>query len=261
MKTWRVWSIVVVLFTALWVPACNNDDDENARLKVLLTDSPGNYEEVNIDIQDVQINRTTASGSGWESIDLEQKGVYNLLDLTNGLDTLLGSLLLPAGNLAQIRLVLGTANSVKVDGEVYDLATPSAQQSGLKININQTLLEGITYELVLDFDVARSVVERGNNTYLLKPTIRSFVEATCGAVKGSILPIVAMPTVYALEGTDTIGSTLPDELGHFMLRGIPPGVYTITFDPVTGYAQKTIDDVSVAAGIATNLGTVNIDQE
>lgn len=244
-----------------WLISCDNDDDEKARLEVLLTDSPGNFEEVNIDIQDVQVNRTTSTASGWESIDLDDKGVYNLLDLTNGLDTLLGSILLPAGTVRQIRLVLGTLNTVKVDGQTYDLSTPSAQQSGLKININQTLAEGITYRLVLDFDVARSIVERGNNSYLLKPLIRSFVEATSGAVKGNVIPVDANPAIYALDGTDTLGTTLPDAEGFFMLRGLPAGVYTVSFAPVSGYVPKAIEDVGVTAGSATNLGTVTIEPE
>src|ERR1051325_8118562 len=86
--------------------SCGNDD-HTARLQVKLTDSPGDYQEVNIDIQGVEVNSEEGvQTSGWRALDVE-KGIYNLLELTNGLDTLLGSAVLPAGRISQIRLILG----------------------------------------------------------------------------------------------------------------------------------------------------------
>jgi hypothetical protein len=69
------------------------------------------------------------------------------LDFTNGLDTLLGSTVLPAGKISQMRLVLGSRNTVNIDGTISDLKTPSAQQSGLKFKIDATLKAGITYDV------------------------------------------------------------------------------------------------------------------
>ncbi len=92
-------------------------------MEVRLTDSPGDYQEVNIDIQDVQVNPET-SESGWQSLNIK-KGIYNLLNLANGLDTLLGIALLPVGHLSQIRLVLGTNNTLKMNDQIIALTTPS----------------------------------------------------------------------------------------------------------------------------------------
>src|SRR5690349_4650863 len=142
----------LVLSVALVVALISCDSDEkNARLQVWLTDAPGDYEEVNIDIQGVEIHSSESdNGKGWKSLDVKS-GVYNLLELTNGLDTLIGELVLPAGKVSQIRLVLGDDNSIKVGGQVYDLSTPSAQQSGLKLQVHETLAEGVTYKILLDF--------------------------------------------------------------------------------------------------------------
>lgn len=243
----------------LMVSACS--DEDKAKIEVRLTDAPGDYEEVNIDIQDVQINRTEGTSTGWESIDIDNKGVYNLLDLTNGLDTLLGTLSLPAGRISQVRLVLGSNNSVKVSGSVKELTTPSAQQSGLKINLQQTLNEGVTYSILLDFDVARSIVARGNQTYSLKPVIRAIVEATSGGIRGEISPVEANPAVYAINGTDTVGTTFPDAEGKFLLRGILGGTYKVSFVPKSGYLTKTVENVVVTSGSVNNLGTVVIDPQ
>jgi hypothetical protein len=50
-------------------------------------------------------------------------------------------------------LLLGDdKNTVVVGDKTYDLKTPSAQQSGLKLKINQTLV-AVTYEFIFDFDV------------------------------------------------------------------------------------------------------------
>ena len=85
--------------------------------------------------------------SGWDTVKNINAGIYNLLDFTNGLDTLLGSTVLPAGKISQMRLVLGSRNTVNIDGTISDLKTPSAQQSGLKFKIDATLKAGITYDV------------------------------------------------------------------------------------------------------------------
>lgn len=187
------------LLAGLWM-ACDNND-QTATLKVKLTDAPGDYEEVNIDIQGIEIN-SNEGNSGWVSLDVPKKGVYNILELSGGLDTLLAQQELPAGRVSQIRLLLGSDNSIKVNGETKPLSTPSAQQSGLKLNLQQELLEGVVYTITLDFDAARSIVRRGNGTYSLKPIIRALKEATSGAIKGTVSPLDASPAVYAISGTD-----------------------------------------------------------
>jgi len=159
----------VSLSLLLFVASCSKDSSQTATLQVRLTDAPGDYQEVNIDIDSVKVSSSNTSGSNssWVGLDVK-KGVYNLLDLTNGLDTLLGTTVLPAGKITQLRLVLGSNNTVKVAGQSYPLSTPSAQQSGLKILINTTLSAGVTYKITLDFDAARSIVVTGNSNYILK---------------------------------------------------------------------------------------------
>ena len=92
-------SIIGVLIVSILVLACGNED-QKARLEVRLTDSPGDYEQVNIDIRKIEVHTNT---SNWVTYDVNA-GVYNLLELANGLDTLLASFELPPGKLSQIRL-------------------------------------------------------------------------------------------------------------------------------------------------------------
>lgn len=246
-----------LLLSIFWL-ACS-EDNQTAKLEVRLTDAPGDYEQVNIDIQSVEINSGDGN-SGWTTLDVKS-GVYNILELTNGLDTLLATAELPAGQISQIRLILGNNNSVKVNGETKPLSTPSAQQSGLKLNLNATLVEGITYTITLDFDAARSIVAKGNGTYSLKPVIRAIETSTSGAIKGIVTPLEAAPAVFAIVGTDTVATAYTDDAGKFMLRSLPAGSYTVSFDPKTGYIPQQKENVSVTLGNVTDLGSVTIVKE
>ena len=237
---------------ALLLINCSNEN--TARVEVRLTDSPGDYEELKVDIQGVQVNNSNEN-SGWISLDIEE-GVYDILKLSNGIDTLLGAIELPVGRVEQIRLILGANNSVKIDGQTHDLSTPSAQQSGLKLNVHAELIEGITYEILLDFDAARSVVNRGNGIYSLKPVIRVLNEVTSGAISGMVSPADATPAVYAIAGSDTVGTAFADDTGKFLVRGIPAGSYTVSIVPGETYEPVLKTDVIVTVGSVTDLGVI-----
>lgn len=251
--------LATAIFIGMNVSCSKDSTQQPAHLQVTVTDSPGDYQEVNIDIQDVQVNSDSSSG-GWKSLTVV-KGIYNLLKLTNGLDTLLGKGDLPAGKLTQLRLVLGTNNTIKIADQVYNLTTPSAQQSGLKILLNTTLQAGITYKVTLDFDAARSIVSTGSGAFILKPVIRSSTQAESGAISGTVTPVASTPAVYAIIGSDTIATTFADQTsGKFLLNALSAGTYTVSFVPKTGYQSKTVDTVKVTVGNVTNMGTVTISQ-
>lgn len=250
-------NILSLVFLSLVWLGCSSDSPKS-RLEVALTDSPGDYEEVNIDIQRVEVHRAEGNqNSGWVVLDINE-GVYDILKLTNGLDTLLGAVDLPSGRVSQIRLILGSNNTLKVAGEVKPLATPSGQQSGLKLNVQTDLTGGVTYRITLDFDAARSIVSKGNGEYSLKPVIRAVTEAMSGAIKGHVAPVEATPAVFAIQGTDTVATAFTDSVGYFLLRGIPPGTYKVTFEPKAGYLPQQKTDVGVTIGNATDLGLIQI---
>jgi hypothetical protein len=250
------WMAIACLGFAL--TACDSDE-KNARLQVWLTDAPGDYEAVNIEVIGVEVHVGEGEGeSGWKSLDTET-GIYNLLDLTNGLDTLLGEIEIPAGKISQIRLKLGNENSIQVDGEEYDLSTPSAQQSGLKLQVHETLSAGITYKILLDFDVARSIVVTGNETYKLKPVIRTITKAADGAIKGKVNPKESTPAVYAIVDLDTVATTFADSTGAFLLRGLSGGTYNVSIVPNSSYQPVLKENVSVSIGTVTDLGVIEME--
>lgn len=252
-------SMVIASLLFAIVISCDSENS-NARLEVYLTDAPGDYEKVFVDIRSVAVHGSEEDGgSGWKELTVEP-GQYDLLELTNGLDTLLGSIELPPGKISQIRLKLGSENTLVVGGKTHELKTPGGMQSGIKVLVNTVLTEGITYKIILDFDVARSVVEKGNGTYALKPVIRAITNPMDGAIAGTIYPPSATPAVYAIAGIDTVGSVYTDDAGRFLIRGLAAGTYTVAASPNEQFDSKIFDDVNVSVGLITDLGTISLSE-
>ena len=252
-----IFKLSSLLLIAVMIFVACNKDEATTTFNVRLTDAPADYDEVNIDVQSVLIHWATDADEDWMELENIEAGVYNLLEFSNGMDMLLASAELPEGQISQMRLILGDNNTIVVDGQTIDLTVPSSAESGLKFNIHVQLEAGVTYTMWIDFDAGRSIVSQGNGTYHLQPVLRTFTEATSGAIKGAVLPIEAKPHVMAIMGEDTLG-TITDDEGNFMIGGVVEGVYKLVFTPVEGFDEKVIESVDVVNGEATDMGTVEI---
>lgn len=255
MKKMNLKSILVLFMGVVLFVSCSDDDNNDnsaegsSRMSVKLVDAPGDYDAVNIDVQDVVIKY---EGDETEyHVGEVDAGIYDLLELTGGQSANLAvNEEIPAGDISQIRLVLGTENTVVIDGETMNLQTPSAQQSGLKINLNETLEEGILYEYVLDFDVEASIVEQGNGGYLLKPVIRASKLAVSGIISGTVIPSATQTLVTATSADgNVVVSTYTDTNGNYILYGLPEGSYTLTFTPEISLGLE----VQVLEGIEVDI--------
>lgn len=165
---WMATAIVMMLLLA----SCTEDDTKPGAttFNLRMTDAPmAHVQQVNIDLKTIIVTTDSTRDS---TVLTTNAGVYNLLDYQGDLDTLIGSAIIQALRVEQIRLVLGDNNSVMVDSVLYDLKTPSAQQSGLKINLHADISNVDVYNVLIDFDAEASVVEQGNGGYSLKPVIK-----------------------------------------------------------------------------------------
>ncbi len=260
MKLLKSLGTIAIIALAFVFIQCSDDNVKlTTPVKIRLTDAPAQYDKVNIDIQAIQFHSSNdeSSEDGWTEMNLLNPGVYDLLQFNNGLDTLLVDQDMPSGTVSQMRLILGENNSVVINGISYDLDTPSAQTSGLKFQIHDDFIAGIEYKLWIDFDAARSIVATGNGKYKLKPVIRTFNEATTGAISGSINPAEALPTIHAIIGLDTI-STIAEVNGDFLIKGLQAGTYKLDLIPIDGYSEKEIEGIEVNNGTVTNAGTIEI---
>ncbi|HRH61217.1 MAG TPA: DUF4382 domain-containing protein, partial [Chitinophagaceae bacterium] len=179
----------------------------------------------------------------WITLNISA-GVYDLLTLRNGAETLLAqSSNLPAGAIDKIEITLGNNNSVIVNGVTFPLQLSS--------NIVEIEMNGDDWEefmpghsrLWLDFDVAASVIEI-NGSFELHPVLRFFNEKETGEIEGKVTPAEAAAIIKIYNSTDT-ATALPDKEGEFKIRGLKPGTYTLFADASNGYADKTFTNVII----------------
>lgn len=257
-----IFALSTLIITAITFSACSTDSSPGTgTLKVSLTDAPANYEEVNIEITQVLVNQDEDAeepeNDGEENINEEESGWYsimedsisvNLLDYQNGTVLDLGETQLEAGMYNQIRLILGDNNTVVIDGETFALTTPSAQQSGYKLNVDADVEEGQVYDLVIDFDASQSIVATGSGAYILNPVLRTVDLEEQASISGTVLPLEAEPFVYAIAGEDTTG-TQPDDNGNFQLIGLEEGTYNVWFNPTNdAFADSLVEGIELEEG-------------
>lgn len=265
---------LMTLLVAAGFTSCSDDDSNKsegtAQVAVKLTDAPGDYEAVFVDVEDVLIKlesdtavetsaETETEDEGWVSLGNVEPQRVNLLDLTGGITQLLGEAEIPAGYMHEMRLVLGDNNTVKikdVENEIL-LDTPSAQQSGLKVKVDQELNADTYYTFILDFDVDKSVVTQGNGGYSLKPVLRLAVEENAGSIAGTVTPSTD-PVLIQAQGAEVTASAYANAEGKFQLHGLEPGTYFVTITPAEGtdLVEQTINNVEVIEGEVTVLDPI-----
>lgn len=256
--------IVAVLLTALvGFSACSKTESGTTQLQVRMTDAPGNYEEINLSVKEIVVKIDDTTSKGYV---LEADKQFNILDFRAGTatpDILVANEEVPTGKIKEVRLVLNeTGNTIKVDGQLYDLKVPSGYSSGWKVKLTEqpTLTPGIAYSLVLDFDAAKSIVKTGNSKYILKPVVRGLAVATSGILTGTISPATVQTKVYAINANnDTVGTISDVATGGFSIGGLRTGSYKLSLDAQdTTYKDSTINSVSIVAGQTTALGTITL---
>ncbi|APG60713.1 DUF4382 domain-containing protein [Christiangramia salexigens] len=270
MKNITLKSAMIMMLVSLGLISCSDDDSTpnggKSNLTVRMTDAPGDYDAVFVDVQDVMIHVESETelegdedGDGWVSVGNVEKGVYDLLELTGGVTQLLASTEVPSGFVSQIRLVLGSQNRVVINGESKPLNTPSAQQAGLKLQVNQEFEAGENYAFLLDFNVDESVVTTGNGSYNLKPVIRLSAKANAGTVIGSVEP-ANIQSLVVLKNSSTTISAYTDVDGDFSLNGVPAGTYKLTVIPevASGLTNYVVNDVVVEANSTTELELITL---
>lgn len=255
MKT-KLIALASLVIPAMLLFACKKGEDKVSHLSVRMMDAPSPYafEQVNVDVREVEAHIETRDGGEWVRLEAES-GVYNLLTLTNGLDTMIGQNIVPVGRLSQLRLVLGSENSVKVNGTLYPLFVPSGSTSGLKINVHQEISENRPVVIFLDFDAAQSV-SLNNNGYRFHPVVRGFTAAGTGNVQGRV-NIPGPGIAVTLSNGTSLYSTYTNQLtGHFLLRGVQSGEYTLKVYPKDTDIPIVVTGIQVTAGSTTDAGLV-----
>jgi hypothetical protein len=238
-------------------------------LKVSMTDAPScGYDNVFVTVSQIRVNANTNAGdndAGWYTINVAAPQKTDLLSLSNGVLAELGQTALPAAQYQQIRLVLAPnsgktlANSiVPAGGSEQALDTPSATQSGFKIIRPFTVEAGTLVDLVLDFDACKSIVQRGNGSYALKPVVTATPAVVSGAIAGYVAPGASGTAVYAEQNGQIVKGTVADSSGRFVLSPLVQSATQGNYDVVmvrSGAATGIVQSVPVAVNTTTAVST------
>lgn len=260
---------IFVMFAAaaLMFSSCTKDTSEgNGRIVVKVTDDPFNInyvESATVTITKVEIRKSgNPEGNPFIILPGEPK-TFNLLELRNGVTEDLIDLEIPEGSYDLIRLYVDEASlKLKDRADEYTVKVPGGSQTGIKIFITPGLevKGGLTSELILDFDLARSFVMRGNldspagiNGFNFKPVIRATNNSTAGRVEGLVTDTLdaRIGNAKVWISQDTIAATaFTDTLGRYAFIGVPEGIYSISAVK-ENYDTLTYSGISVVAGNRT----------
>ena len=257
-------------------------------VNVVLTDAPFPFAQVkSVDVFVVRIDgrlaaadsaeaAATDSTGGWKTL-VSPNTTINLLTLQNGATANLGSATLPVGTYNGFRMIIDpTKSSVTLtDNTKPDIKWPGAGKTGIKINLDApfNVTDGTT-NLLIDFDVGRSFVMRGNsisqNGLLFKPVIHATTQQNSGTLSGSVHgdsatgTAISGATVEVLKSGTALTDTNPnnvvrtgttDASGNFTLAFIPAGTYVVRATPPSGSVYKAgllSGGATITAGATTS---------
>lgn len=244
-------------------------DTPTGTLRLGMTDAPTcGFDRVDVTVQKVRVHQSSSAAdadAGWSEVVLSPPQRIDLLSLTNGVLTELGQTTLPAGKYTQLRLVLATndasnplANSITPTGGAETaLTTPSATQSGLKMNVDIEVAANKLADFILDFDACKSFVKVGqSNTWILKPviTVVPRLSDAGSRVVGYVSAALAVgsTSVSVQQNGVPVKSTPPDSTGKFVLYPVPAGTYDLVVS-AAGRVTATITGVPVVDTAFTNV--------
>ena len=244
----------------------NNDQtDGKSRLVIKITDDPFDIsyiESATVTITKVEIRRAGDSVSDGNPFMVlsDDTVTIDLIDLRNGLTETLIDMEIEDGEYDLVRLyVMEAGLKLKDIEDPYKVKVPSGGQTGIKIFISPALnVSGdLTEELLLDVDLSRSFVLRGNmdqnNGFIFKPVIRAANMTTAGRIEGMVKDTAKVKVKEAkvwITRDTTVATAFADTMGYYAIIGVPAGTYSI-FATKEGYDTVKYENISVLAGSKT----------
>jgi len=196
----------------------------------------------------------------WDTLNVTP-GLYDLLKLRNGTDTLIASGFSHIGKITKLRITLGTNNSVTTDS-THQFPLPICNGSPyVYANIRSNTLDSLgtgQYLVRIDFNVAKSI-EFEDGRFCLQPRLKSYCQKNSATIEGRVLPTEAHATVVVYNNSDS-SFAIPGSSGEFELRGLTEGTYSVLFKSLLPFKDTTLLNIKVQKGIETKLPLITLHQ-
>ena len=202
-------------------------------------------------------NKSKDNYGKWDTLQI-RSGIYDILKLRNGVDTLFGQGTVK-GRVRKIRLTLGDRNSIVVSGITYPLSLHSGVNKYVYVKIHNRhhdVLGLNHYGYRLDFNLTNSIVEQ-NGRYFLKPVIKPFSNNHFGRVSGKVMPDEAR-AIVKIYNSLVSGAAIPEKSGEYKIKGLVEGTYKITFKGSNGFMDTTINDIKVFKNKETKIPDIRL---
>lgn len=197
----------------------------------------------------------------WDTLNITA-GVYDLLQLRNGVDTLLGTGTYPTGKVIKVRITLnGSGNSIYTDSLTSYPLVVFGPEPYFDVNVSRENVFSVSnnnFELWLDFNIERSVFF-WSGTFYLKPYIVAYNDIRLSKIEGLVLPGGASPLVEAINGSDTLYA-IPGWGGGYMFRGVTAGTYSLNILGRNGYNDTTLNNIVVDSSSVTRVPAITLHQ-
>jgi len=194
----------------------------------------------------------------WDTLGITP-GVYDLLKLRNGTDTLLASGQFPSGKVLKVKITLGSDNTVFTDSATSYPLEVFGPHPYFTVNVRRENIFNASsndLKLWLDFNLGRSIFF-WSGKFLLSPYVVAFNDVRVAKIQGRVLPERSTALITALKGTDTLYA-IPNEDGRYLFRGVPAGTYSLNFKGRNGYKDTTLSSIVVDSAKTTQVPSITL---
>lgn len=268
--------IITIALFGMVMQSCKKQDlagssNANSGFTTRMTDTPADFKSLHLQITGVE---AYLEGKGWVTLNTNLNATGNSVDilaLKNGKELLLTqNATAEFGHYSKLKIKFGDESQLTyintssqgggtVQSEVSVNMTFKHPEKEVVIEIDQDLSASQGINILLDFNVVKSVIESANQ-FIIDPVI-TLVKDEQTNVSGNIQGAVNSSIVLT-NGNMTF-DTFADAYGNFLIKGVEPGTYTAQVTSLVQDAtgklkteEAPVQTVVVAEGQMTSMGTI-----
>ncbi|UZD21581.1 DUF4382 domain-containing protein [Algoriphagus halophytocola] len=243
----------------LGLSACRDSDSSpRALVNMILVDSPAQWDSVFVEINGVDVEMIVEGReSDFETFFLEYKSGnkrIKISELVGGNALLLGRDELPIGRITKTTVLLGENHTMFIGSKKYvlDLAPDAENEVELETSID--IESGVAYDLLLDMDLEKSIIQNAETSYSLMPTFSLVPGIGSIELSGSLKPTTLYPAIFLRTENDTF-STHINTTGRYTFR-VPMDQYEVYMDPKNEAYQDTTFTLDLSADMDSVLNEI-----